>query len=137
MPALHLAIFGSDATPPLGHPLCSGWIEPARGVEDPLRALGVVLLGAGAPVVLCAVDWCGIRNDANRIWREALAKAAHTTPERVTVHSVHPHNAPFADVEAERLLEAAQRGMWAEPSAETLAALREALLKSDEMLEAR
>jgi cobaltochelatase CobN len=38
---------------------------------------------------------------------------------------------------AERLLEAAQRGMWAEPSAETLAALREALLKSDEMLEAR
>jgi hypothetical protein len=106
MPALHLAIFGSDATPPLGHPLCSGWIEPARGVEDPLRALGVVLLGAGAPVVLCAVDWCGIRNDANRIWREALAKAAHTTPERVTVHSVHPHNAPFADVEAERLLEA-------------------------------
>jgi cobaltochelatase CobN len=38
---------------------------------------------------------------------------------------------------AERLLEAAQRGMWAEPSAETLAALRETLLKSDEMLEAR
>ncbi len=38
---------------------------------------------------------------------------------------------------AERLLEAAQRGMWAEPSAETLAALRETLLKSEEMLEAR
>jgi cobaltochelatase CobN len=38
---------------------------------------------------------------------------------------------------AERLLEAAQRGMWAEPNAETLAALRETLLKSDEMLEAR
>jgi cobaltochelatase CobN len=37
----------------------------------------------------------------------------------------------------ERLLEAAQRGMWAEPNAETLAALRETLLKSDEMLEAR
>ncbi|HEX5269604.1 MAG TPA: cobaltochelatase subunit CobN, partial [Gemmataceae bacterium] len=38
---------------------------------------------------------------------------------------------------AERLLEAARRGMWAEPGAETLAALREALLRSDEMLEAR
>jgi hypothetical protein len=105
MPALHLATFQADVTPPLGHPLCGGWIEPARGVDDPLRALGVVLLGAGAPVVLCAVDWCGVRNDANLTWRQALAKAAHTTPERVAVHCVHPHNAPFADVEAQRFLE--------------------------------
>jgi hypothetical protein len=106
MPALHLATFRTDVTPPLGHPLCGGWIEPVRGVDDPLRALGVVLLGAGAPVVLCAVDWCGIRNDANLLWRRALAKAAHTTPERVAVHCIHAHNAPFADVEAQRLLEA-------------------------------
>lgn len=105
MPSLHLATFQSDATPPLGHPLCGGWIEPVRGVDDPLRALGIVLYGSGAPVVLCVVDWCGLRNDANRAWREALAKAAQTTPERVAVHCVHPHNAPFADVEAERLLQ--------------------------------
>jgi cobaltochelatase CobN len=38
---------------------------------------------------------------------------------------------------AERLLEAAQRGMWAEPNAETLSALRDTLLQSEEMLEAR
>ena len=106
MPALHLTTFQSDATPPTGHPLCGGWIEPVRGVDDPLRALGVVLLGPAAPVVLSAVDWCGVRNDANRAWRKALAEAAHTTPERVAVHCVHPHNAPFADVGAERLLEA-------------------------------
>ncbi len=105
MPAPHLATFSSDATPPAGHPLCGGWIEPARGVDDPLRALGVVLLGAGAPVVLGAVDWCGLRNDANLEWRRALAKAAHTVPENVAVHCVHPHNAPFADTEAQRLLE--------------------------------
>src|SRR3954462_2462834 len=103
MPALHLASFGSDVTPPAAHPLCGGWIEPVRGVDDPLRALGVVLLGPSAPVVLCAVDWCGIRNDAHLAWRTALAKAAHTTVERVAVHSVHPHNAPFADVEAQKL----------------------------------
>jgi hypothetical protein len=106
MPALHLATFTCDVTPPPGHPLCGGWIEPVRGVDDPLSALGVVLLGAGAPVVLCAVDWCGLRNDANLAWRQALAQAAHTTPERVAVHCVHPHNAPFADLEAQRLLEA-------------------------------
>jgi hypothetical protein len=105
MPSLHLATFQTDATPPLGHPLCGGWIEPVRGVDDPLRVLGIVLLGAGAPVVLCVVDWCGLRNDANLAWRRALAQAAHTTPERVALHCVHPHNAPFADVEAERLLE--------------------------------
>ena len=105
MPAFHLATFSADVTPPLGHPLCGGWIEPVRGVDDPLRALGVVLLGAGAPVVLCVVDWCGIRNEAHRAWRTALAEAAHTTPERVAVQSVHPHNAPFVDLEAQRLID--------------------------------
>jgi hypothetical protein len=107
MPALHLATFACDVTPPLGHPLCGGWIPPARAVDDPLRALGVVLLGSSAPVVLCALDWCGLRNDAHLAWRKALAKAAHTTPERVGVHCVHPHNAPFADTQAQRLLESA------------------------------
>jgi hypothetical protein len=108
MPALHLATFACDVTPPLGHPLCGGWIEPVRGVDDPLQAVGVVLLGPASPVVLCAVDWCGIRNDANLSWRQALAKAAHTTPERVAVQCIHAHNAPFADTEAEKLIEAAK-----------------------------
>jgi len=56
--------------------------------------------------VLCAVDWCGIRNDAHLAWTQALAKAAHTTPERVAVQTVHPHNAPFADTGAQKLIEA-------------------------------
>jgi hypothetical protein len=107
MPALHLATFSCDVTPPAGHPLCGGWIEPVRAVDDPLRALGVILLGMGQPVVLCAVDWCGVRNGANLAWRRALAEAAHTVPENVAIHCIHQHNAPFADVEAERLAEAA------------------------------
>jgi hypothetical protein len=104
MPDLHLAIFSCDITPPLGHPLCGGWIPPVRAIDDPLRALGVVLLGSGAPVVLCAVDWCGLRNNAHLAWREALAKAAHTTRDRVAVHCVHPHDAPFADTKAQKLI---------------------------------
>lgn len=106
MPPLHLATFQSDATPPLGHPLCGGWIEPVRGVDDPLKALGVILLGQGQPVVLCAVDWCGLRNEANERWRQALAEAVHTVPERVAVHCIHQHNAPFADIAAQRLSDA-------------------------------
>jgi len=81
---------------------------PVRGVDDPLKALGIVLLGGGKPVVLCAVDWTGIRNEAFRIWRAALAEAAHTTPEHVSLHTVHPHNTPFADVEAQKMIEAAK-----------------------------
>ena len=107
MPPLHLATFTCDVTPPEEHPLCGGWIEPVRGVDDPLKALGVVLLGVGKPVVLCSVDWTGLRNEAYRIWRKALADAAHTTPEHVSLHTVHPHNAPFADVEAQKLIAAA------------------------------
>lgn len=106
MPALHLATFTCDVTPPLGHPLCGGWIAPVRGVDDPLRALGVILLGMGQPVVLCAVDWCALRNEAHETWRAALARATHTVANRVAVQCVHQHNAPFADVEAQRLLQA-------------------------------
>ena len=65
MPAFHLATFAADVTPPDGHPLCGGWIEPVRGVDDPLKALGVVLLGQGKPVVLCVFDWVALRNDAH------------------------------------------------------------------------
>jgi hypothetical protein len=106
MPPLFLAPFSIDASPPIGHPLCGGWIEPARAIDDPLRAVGAVLLGPAAPVVLCAVDWCGLRNDAHLAWTTAIAKAAHTTPERVAVQCVHPHNAPFADVAAQKLIDA-------------------------------
>lgn len=38
---------------------------------------------------------------------------------------------------AERLLEAAHRGMWAEPKPQTLEALRELYLQSETLLEAR
>jgi cobaltochelatase CobN len=38
---------------------------------------------------------------------------------------------------AERLLEAASRGMWAAPKAQTLDALREVFLSSETLLEAR
>ncbi|CAB9530395.1 Aerobic cobaltochelatase subunit CobN [Seminavis robusta] len=38
---------------------------------------------------------------------------------------------------SDRLLEAAQRGMWADPNPETLEALRQTLLKTDSMVEGR
>src|SRR5262249_54468939 len=104
MAHFRLAAFRADVTPPLGHPLCGGWVRPAVAVEDPLFALGVVLLSDGSPVVLCAVDWCEISNHDHFLWRQALAAAAGTTPERVAVQCVHQHDAPWPDREAQRLL---------------------------------
>ncbi len=103
---LHLAPFRFDVTPPMGHPCCGGWIKPVEVVDDPLEAIGVVLLGAGKPIVLCAVDWTGILNEAHVAWRTALAEAVGTTPDRVAVQCVHQHNAPFACLEAEKLVAA-------------------------------
>jgi len=97
---LRLATFRADVTPPVGSPLCGGLVKPVAGVTDPLFALGVVILGSEKPVVLCAVDWCEIRAADHVQWRERLAKAAGTTPERVAVQSLHQHNAPLADTVA-------------------------------------
>lgn len=98
MLAMHVARFKVDATPPLGHPLCGGWIKPAIAVDDRLWLRGVVLSGGdGFAVVLAALDWTGLMDESHRLWCEALAEAAHTQPDRVALHCVHQHNTPFID----------------------------------------
>lgn len=102
--SLHVGTFRFDVTPPMGHSLCGGWIKPVLGVDDPLEAIGYVILGAGKPIVVCVVDWTGLLNAAHIQWRQALADAAGTTADRVTVHCVHQHNAPFACLDAEDII---------------------------------
>src|SRR5262245_49961851 len=94
-PKLEIATFRADVTPPDEHPLCGGWIKPVVGVDDPLEAIGFVIKGAGAPLVVCSVDWTGILNEAHIRWRSALAQAAGTTADRVAIQCVHQHNALF------------------------------------------
>ena len=99
-----IATFSADVTPPIGHPLLAGLCPPAAEIADPLFAKGFALFGAEKPLVVCCVDWCEIRNEAHDRWRAALAEAAGTTPDRVLVSSVHQHDAPLADLEADRIL---------------------------------
>lgn len=98
---LKVGVFAVDATPPVGSPLA---YDPTRGVAGPLSCRGVVLVGSGRPVVLCAVDWIGIGNDGQVEFRRALAEAAGTVPGRVAVHTLHQHDAPACDFSADRLL---------------------------------
>jgi hypothetical protein len=100
--ALRLATFDVDATPPVGswmaYDVVTNWWEMG------LRARGVVLMGGGEPIVLCAVDWIGIANEGHDAFRNALAEAAGTQPRRVAVHTLHQHDAPECDFSAEKIL---------------------------------
>lgn len=102
---LRLATFDVDATPPVG--MMMAYDRVLRQDDLPLRLRGVVLIGADQPIVLCAVDWIGIANDGHDAFRQALADAAGTSPDRVTVHTLHQHDAPACDFLAERLLKQA------------------------------
>src|SRR5207244_3405327 len=102
---LKIATFDIDATPPVGSMMA--YDKVLRRDDLPLRCRGVVLLGAGEPIVLCALDLIGIANEGQDVFRDALAKAAGTTRERVAVHTLHQHDAPDCDFLAERLLKEA------------------------------
>jgi hypothetical protein len=101
-----LAPFSADVTPPIGHACMGGGIKPVEKIGDPLYAYGFALLPPNQKaIVVVSVDWCEIRNDAYERWREILAKTANTDRERVLVSAIHQHDAPIADLEAQRLLD--------------------------------
>jgi hypothetical protein len=97
-----IAGFDLDVTPPVGSMMA---YDPVRRDDElGLRCRGIVISGAGDPIVLCAVDWIGIANEAHDAFRAALAAAAETTADRVAVHCLHQHDAPRCDFTAEQLL---------------------------------
>ena len=104
-PGLAIATFDVDATPPVGSYMAYG---PVINTWDMgLRARGIVLMGAGKPIVLCSVDWIGIANDAQDEFKKVMSEAAGTVPERVAVHTIHQHDAPICDFGAENYLKKA------------------------------
>ncbi|MBS0207990.1 MAG: hypothetical protein JSS27_03455 [Planctomycetes bacterium] len=101
-PMVSVATFDVDATPPLGSAMA---YDPVKRLDElTLRCRGIVLLGSGEPIVLCAVDWIGIANEGHDAFRQALAQAAGTIPNRVAVHSLHQHDAPRCDFTAEKVI---------------------------------
>lgn len=103
--SLRLSVFTADVTPPLGSPLCFNFIKSATEIEAPLTARGVILEGQGKPIVLCVADFVVLANESHDAWRDALAEAAGTTPDRVAMHVVHNHDSPGYDLGAALLLD--------------------------------
>ncbi len=106
-PPVRVGVFDVDASPPVGSPLA---YDSTKAVETPLRCRGVVILGAERPVVLCAVDWIGISNGGQTVFRRRLADAAGTSPERVAVHVLHQHDAPWCDFSVDELVASGSLG---------------------------
>jgi hypothetical protein len=100
--SMRIGVFEVNVTPPIGSPVA---YEKARSIQDSLKAKGIVILSDEKPIVLCAVDWLGIANEGQDIWRESLAKAAGTTVNRVSVHTVHQHDGCRCDFTTEKILE--------------------------------
>ncbi len=100
--SLKVGAFIVDATPPIGSPAA---YATTRSITDSLSARGIIILSNQKPIVLCAVDWIGIANEGLEVWKESLAKAAGTTVDRVSVHSLHQHDAARCDFTVENILE--------------------------------
>lgn len=99
---IKIATFDIDVTPPIGFEMAYDTVK--RVDELGLRARGIIIQSAQKPIVLCAIDWIGISNEAHDQFREAIAKAAATSVDRVTVNTLHQHDAPRCDFSAERIL---------------------------------
>lgn len=99
---LMISTFDIDATPPVGSYLAYDIMENSWNLG--LRAKGIVLTGAGKPIVMCVIDWIGIANESQDVFKVALAEAVNTDPQRVVVHTLHQHDAPRCDFSAEKAL---------------------------------
>ena len=78
MPALHLTTFSCDVTPPVGHPLCGGWIEAARAELAAVRPRAVAAANASGKLRAelpegAAFVWAEIAGDEDE-WSDRLAR---------------------------------------------------------------
>ena len=101
---LRLASFRVDVTPSIGDGPCVGCMPKVSSIEHPLEMRGVVLRSGDDSYVIAAIDFCGICNASDEVLRDAMAKAAGTTRERVALQSLHQHSAPILDEDAVRIL---------------------------------
>ncbi|GLU53393.1 hypothetical protein [Dyadobacter frigoris] len=99
--SVRVGVFYANVTPLIGSPVA---YSAVRSIQDSLSARGIVILSEEKPVVICAVDWIGISNEGQDLFKNALAKAAGTTSDRVSIHALHQHDGPASDFTIAKIL---------------------------------
>lgn len=107
--SIKIGMFKVNVSPPIGSPVA---YAKTRSIVDSLYAKGIILLSDKKPIVLCAVDWIGIANEGQDLWRQSIAKAVGTTIDRVSVHAIHQHDGRRNDFTTARILEKYGLGGW-------------------------
>ncbi len=82
-----------------------GFLPPAK-YEKPLGSLyaRLFLIDSGTLRVLAvSIDYGGIYFSTQKNWRKRLADVLGIPPERVILHCIHLHDAPFINIETVRL----------------------------------
>mgnify|MGYP001821639858 CR=1 FL=1 len=111
---LKVGAFSFHATPTIGTPVAYAM---TRSIQDSLYGKGIVILSDQQPIVIGVVDWLGIANEGLERWRVAVAKAAGTTTDRVSIHAVHQHDGARGDFTTASILEKYGLGGWRYDSA--------------------
>lgn len=104
VPGLRTAIFESDVTPPLGHPLCGGWVKPVGEIVQPLVLKGIVIENERTRYLIASIEWCVLAGTAHDLFTNRMAIAAGIPPSQVALQATHTHSAPIADARAEQMI---------------------------------
>ena len=81
-----------DVTPPIGAKMTYG---SNQKIDTPIYIRAVVIDDQDSRAVILSCDYTLVWGDTWLDWREAVAKAANTSPERVFLHCVHQHDSMF------------------------------------------
>lgn len=95
----------------------NGWIgfaAPANQQEprDPLFARLFMLEDENSTALIVSLDYGGLYCSAHDLWRKELADALNIPQNRVILHCLHQHDAPFVNIEASKLLDVELDWSW-------------------------
>jgi len=85
-------------------------------VEHPLELKGILIRNSAGSTtetyVVAALDYNGLCNTSDDLFRQRIAGAVGTTPDRVALQSLHQHSAPVLDVDGAKMLHANAPQLW-------------------------
>ena len=93
-----------------------GFTAPEQPMEprDPLFARLFLLRSEAGDSLIISIDYGGLYCSAHDLWRAELATALDIPLNRVILHCMHQHDAPFVHIEAAEVMNAKVNWQWFE-----------------------